>query len=205
MADLRVVELDFDQIKDNLKTFLKGQDYFTDYDFEGSALSILLDMLAYNTHYNAYLANMVINERFLDTAIKRASVVSHAKTLGYVPRSARAPKAIIDVTVFGVSTNYTMSIDKFTPFICDINGQSYTFVTTKAYTATPSGEFNSYVFKNVEVFEGTPLSYNYQVTTNNPSQTFKIPALGVDTTTLTVVVQKSTNNMNPTFTPMQIP
>lgn len=195
MADLRVVELDFDQIKDNLKTFLKGQDYFTDYDFEGSALSILLDMLAYNTHYNAYLANMVINERFLDTAIKRASVVSHAKTLGYVPRSARAPKAIIDVTVFGVSTNYTMSIDKFTPFICDINGQSYTFVTTKAYTATPSGEFNSYVFKNVEVFEGTPLSYNYQVTTNNPSQTFKIPALGVDTTTLTVVVQKSTNNM----------
>lgn len=198
MADLRVAELDFDQIKENLKGFLKGQEYFTDYDFEGSALSILLDVLAYDTHYKAYLANMVINERFLDTSIKRASVVSHAKTLGYVPRSARAAKAIINVTVYGVSSDYTMSIDKYTPFICDVDGQSFTFVTTKAYTTTPSGEFNSYQFNDIEVFEGTPLSYNYLVSSSDVSQTFKLPAMGIDTTTLNVVVQNSSNDTRST-------
>ncbi len=92
MADrLRVTELDFDQIKNNLKTFLNQQTEFTDYDFEGSGLNILLDILAYNTHYNAYYLNMVANESFLDTSLLRDSVVSHAKTLGYVPYSQRAP------------------------------------------------------------------------------------------------------------------
>ena len=94
MADrLRVTELDFDTIKSNLKTFLNQQSTFTDYDFEGSGLSVLLDILAYNTHYNAYYLNMVANEAFLDTALLRDSVVSHAKSLGYVPYSKTAPIA----------------------------------------------------------------------------------------------------------------
>lgn len=190
-GDLRVVDLDFDQVKENLKTFLKNQDYFTDYDFEGSALSIILDMLAYDTHYKAYLANMVINERFIDTAVKRASVVSHAKPLGYVPRSARAARAVVDIAVYGISNEYTMSIDKFTPFETYINGVTYTFVTTKSYTTTPSGEYNAYTFKNVELFEGTPLTYNYSVPNSSIGQLFKIPAMNVDTTTLTVTVQTS--------------
>jgi len=194
MADLRVVELDFDNIKDNLKTFLQNQDYFTDYDFEGSAMSIILDMLAYDTHYKAYLANMVINERFIDTAVKRASVVSHAKTLGYVPRSARAAKAVVNVTVYGVSPTYTMSIDKFTPFVCDINNESYTFITTKSYTASPSGDYNAYVFEGVELYEGTPITYNHQVQTSALGQLFKIPATNVDTSTLSVVVQNSASD-----------
>jgi len=87
MANLRIAELDFDTIKTNLKTFLQSQSEFSDYDFEGSGLSILLDVLAYNTHYNAYLANMVMNEMFLDSAVKRASAVSIAKHLGYTPTS----------------------------------------------------------------------------------------------------------------------
>ena len=95
MADrLKVTELDFDTIKNNLKNFLKQQNEFTDYDFDGSSLSVLLDILAYNTHYNAYYLNMVANEAFLDTAILRNSVVSHAKTLGYTPYSAKSPVAI---------------------------------------------------------------------------------------------------------------
>ena len=194
-GDLNVVDLDFDDIKTNLKNFLKNQSYFTDYDFEGSALSILLDILAYDTHYKAYLANMVINERFLDTAVKRASVISHSKTLGYVPRSARASKAVVDITVYGVSSNYTMSIDKYTPFTCDINGNSYTFVTHKAHTAIPSGEFNAYTFRNVELYEGNPIAYSYVVDDSNLNRLYKIPALNVDTTTLSVVVQNGSNDL----------
>ncbi|MFN9953151.1 MAG: hypothetical protein ACK55I_08630, partial [bacterium] len=96
MADrLTVTDLDFDTIKTNLRNFLRQQSEFQDYDFEGSGLNILLDILAYNTHYNAYYLNMVANESFLDSAILRNSVVSHAKKLGYVPRSATAPIALI--------------------------------------------------------------------------------------------------------------
>jgi hypothetical protein len=99
MSNLRIAELDFDQIKTNLKTYLNAQTEFTDYDFEGSGLSTLLDILAYNTHYNAYLANMVVNEMFLDSAVKRSSAVSIAKHLGYTPVSARGAVANLDIVV----------------------------------------------------------------------------------------------------------
>src|SRR5210317_1615881 len=106
MADrLRITELDFDTIKANLKGFLNQQSTFTDYDFDGSGLSILLDILAYNTHYNAYYLNMVANEAFLDSALLRDSVVSHAKTLGYTPYSVTAPTATINVTATSSSSN----------------------------------------------------------------------------------------------------
>ena len=104
MADrLRVTELDFDAIKQNLKTFLNQQSEFTDYDFEGSSLSFLLDILAYNTHYQAYYLNMVANEAFLDTALLRDSVISHAKVLGYVPYSRKSPIATINFTANSTS------------------------------------------------------------------------------------------------------
>ena len=106
MADrLNVTGLDFDTIKSNLKTFLQQQSEFQDYDFEGSGLSVLLDILAYNTHYNAYYLNMVANESFLDTAMLRNSVVSHAKKYGYTPRSISASKAIITMNVNSGSAN----------------------------------------------------------------------------------------------------
>jgi len=101
---MNITELDFDAIKGNLKTYLKGQSEFTDYDFEGSAMSVLLDTLAYNTHYNAFMANMAANEMFLDTAVKRDSVTSHAKALGYTPTSSQASKAYVDVTVNNANT-----------------------------------------------------------------------------------------------------
>ena len=93
---LEITEFDFDDVKDNLKTFLGAQTEFTDYDFEGSGMSALLDVLAYNTHYLGFNANMLANEMFLDSASLRSSIVSHAKTLGYVPTSARASKAKVD-------------------------------------------------------------------------------------------------------------
>ena len=104
---LQVTELDFDNIKTNLKTYLKGQSEFSDYNFEGSGLSTLVDLLAYNTHYLAMNANYFTNEMFLDTATSRDSVVSHAKELGYTPRSSRAPKAFVDVSVPVVNPNIT--------------------------------------------------------------------------------------------------
>jgi hypothetical protein len=129
MADrLRVTELDFDTIKSNLKTFLNQQTEFTDYDFEGSGLSVLLDILAYNTHYNAYYLNMVANESFLDTAMLRDSVVSHAKTLGYIPYSTTAPTAIINFEVAsGTSTPGTLNIPAGFSFLSNqIDNKSYT-------------------------------------------------------------------------------
>jgi len=95
---LRVTELDFDQIKNNLKEYLKAQTEFTDYDFEGSGLSVLIDLLAYNTHYNAFYINMAVNELFIDSAVKRESLVSLAKLLNYTPRSAKAAVAVDSAT-----------------------------------------------------------------------------------------------------------
>ncbi|NBW34072.1 MAG: hypothetical protein EBR30_03470, partial [Cytophagia bacterium] len=110
---LTVTDLDFDTIKTNLKAYLQAQSEFTDYDFEASGLSVLLDILAYNTHYNAYYLNMVANEAFLDTAVLRSSVVSHAKTLGYTPQSTTAPRAIIDLTIpSGSNTSGSLTIPR---------------------------------------------------------------------------------------------
>jgi hypothetical protein len=109
-SKLKVAELDFDAIKSNLKDFMKSQSEFSDYDFEGSGLAILLDVLAYNTHYMGYYLNMVSNEMFIDTAIKRGSVVSHAKLLGYVPRSRIAPRALVNLTITPVANDANSSI-----------------------------------------------------------------------------------------------
>ena len=132
---LRVTELDFDDIKTNLKTFLKGQTEFKDYDFEGSGMSVLLDLLAYNTHYLAFNANMLANEMFLDSAALRSSIVSHAKMLGYTPQSPTAPKATIDVTLNNTSLS-TASITAGTKFSTTVNGTTYNFVSKSDVSTT---------------------------------------------------------------------
>jgi len=203
MADrLRITELDFDTIKENLKAFLNQQSEFTDYDFEGSGLNILLDILAYNTHYNAYYLNMVANESFLDTALLRDSVISHAKVLGYVPYSSKAPRANINFTVSTTnSTPATLTIPKgFTFLSDDIDGISYNFVTLQETIVTKSN--TSFSFLNLPIHEGQLVSYAYahdQAT--NPKQLFTIPDADVDTSTLTVRVSPSVANTDfTTFT-----
>jgi hypothetical protein len=96
---IKVSDLDYNEIRENLKTFMRGQSQFSDYDFDGSALSTLIDVLAYNTHYNALYTNLAINEMFLDSASKRSSVVSIANNFGYMPVSARAARSTLTVTV----------------------------------------------------------------------------------------------------------
>ena len=185
---LRVTELDFDDIKTNLKTFLKGQTEFKDYDFEGSGMSVLLDLLAYNTHYLAFNANMLANEMFLDSAALRSSIVSHAKMLGYTPQSPTAPKATIDVTLNNTSLS-TASITAGTKFSTTVNGTTYNFVS-KSDVSTTSVD-GVLKFSNLEIFEGTYVTNKYIASPSDVDQKFTIPSNRVDTSTLTVKVQDS--------------
>jgi len=192
-------ELDFDKIKESLKTFMKGQSLFSDYDFEGSGLSVLLDVLAYNTHYNALYTNLAVNESFLDSAVKRNSVVSLAKTLGYTPRSASSAKATVNIQVVApTSSPDSILLSKYSPFTTSVDGTSYTFFTNREYTAVRTTNDNTnYLFSGVELIEGAPLSYDYTVA---DGVRFLIPNQNCDTSTITVKVQESSNsNIYTTF------
>ena len=191
---LNVTDLDFDDIKDNLKVFLKGQTEFTDYDFEGSGMNILLDTLAYNTHYLAFNANMLANEMFLDSSALRSSVVSHAKTLGYVPTSARASTAVVEIALN--TTNASATMDAGTVFNTTIDGTAFTFVNTSDVTATNIG--NTIVFSDITLYEGTYVTSRYTVDTQDVEQRFLINDNRVDTRTLTVKVQNSSSDSTTT-------
>jgi hypothetical protein len=187
---IQVSELDFDAIKSNLKTFLQGQTEFQDYDFEGSGLSVLLDVLAYNTHYNGIYTNLAVNECFLDSASKRASVVSLAKMLGYMPRSASCATATVTATVTSpTSSPSTVTIPAMQPFTTSIDNVSYTFYNRSAVTtALASG---AYTFTGLVLTEGTPLQYKY---TMAPGVRFIIPNANADLNTLTVSVQQTSSS-----------
>ena len=190
-SKLDISELDFDTIKDNLKTFLSQQDEFRDYDFEGSGMSVLLDTLAYNTHYLGYNANMLANEMYLDSADLRSSVVSLAKTVGYTPTSAVCSTANINVTVNnGVGSSITMT--RGTKFTSSVSGQSYTFINNSDLSVIPSD--GVYTFSNVELKEGSLLNFKYTANSADIDQRFLIPNDNVDTTTLTVKVQNSASD-----------
>ena len=197
MADrLNVTELDFDSIKTSLRTFLRQQTEFQDYDFEGAGLSVLLDILAYNTHYNAYYLNMIANEAFLDSASLRNSVVSHAKRVGYTPRSVRAPRAIVTVNVATSSANAgSLTIPSGYAFSSSqLDGVSYNFVTIESNTTTTKVA-NNFIFTNVPIYQGQLVSYGYTNSiSSNPKQTFTIPDANIDTTTLKVSVSQSSSN-----------
>ena len=185
---MEITQLDFDTIKGNLKTYLKGQTTFTDYDFEGSGMSILLDTLAYNTHYNAFMANMTANEMFLDTAVKRDSVASHAKALGYTPGSSKAPIAYVDVTVNNANTS-SITMAAGHAFDTTISGTSYQFVNITARTLQPTAGL--YVYSNIPIYEGSWVTTKFTVDTTNSDQLFIIPNSNVDISTLSVSIQTS--------------
>lgn len=194
MPNLNISELDFDTIKQNLKEFLNSQSEFTDYDFEGSGLSVLLDVLAYNTHYNSYIANMLANEMFLDSAVKRSSAVSIAKHLGYVPTSVKGASAVINVTVSNpTGLPETLTLPRYTAFSATINGTAFTFLNTDEVTITPVG--GVYTFSDLVVTEGEQYEINKVVVNAGPSEKYEIPSETVDTTTLLVTVQNSATDL----------
>ena len=188
---LEISQLDFDGIKDNLKTFLSQQDEFVDYDFEGSGMNILLDVLAYNTHYLGYNANMLANEMYLDSADQRASVVSLAKQVGYTPRSATSAKATIDLVVNNAS-GASITMSRGTKFSATVDETNYNFVNNADVSISPVD--GVYKFSSLDLFEGTYLNYKYTANTSDTEQRFIIPNDNVDTNTLTVKVQNSASD-----------
>jgi len=187
---IQTSELDFDAIKANIKSYLEGQDTFRDYDFEGSSMSILLDILAYNTHYNALYTNLAVNESFLDSASKRSSVVSRAKEIGYIPHSATGAVAKVNIVVSNTtSTPASLTIPANQPFSATVDGSTYNFYNTEAAVATLSG--STYTFSDVEIKEGTPLEFKYTVA---DGVRYLIPNQDVDLSTVKVRVQENASS-----------
>jgi len=193
MANSSIVltQLDFDSYKDSLKTFLKSQDRFKDYDFDGSNLSVLLDVLSYNTYQNAFYLNMISNEMFLDSAKLRDSVISHAKELNYLPRSFRSSSATIKLVITSAdAAKRSIVIPKGTSFTSRVDDFTYNFSTTENYVITnrtPSGSNFVYESEAIRVYEGNYLSDTYTVNYDRPLN-YKISNKRVDLESLLVTV-----------------
>jgi len=195
MAQLNTTELDFEDIKDNLKNYLKSQTEFADYNFEGSGLAVLIDILSYNTHYNGMLAHMLANENFIDTAVKRESVVSIAKALGYTPRSFLGASATVDLVVTPPSSfnDTTIILSRNTIFTSSINGSTYNFYPLEDVTASAqvNGGVTQFVFNGLVIREGTRTSNQFTVATASPQGPYIIPNENCDASTIRVRVQES--------------
>lgn len=195
---LTVAALDFDTIKNNLLTYLQSQDEFKDYKFTGSAINQLINILAYNTHYLAFYLNMVANEMFIDTAVLRQNIVSHAKLLGYTPRSATAAEAVVNVAITKAVSDPTtqLTLPAFTAFSSELlNGVSYNFVTLDSVTVPNVN--NQFLFTDVVIREGQPVTKNYPFSSAaNPTQIFNFGDSQIDTNTLSVIVQTSATNQS---------
>ena len=190
-TNVNVTELDFADIKNNLKNFLRQQSEFNDYDFEGSGLNVLLDVLAYNTHYNALNAHYSLNEAFLDSAQIRGNVVTRAKLLGYTPRSVLSPRAKVDIVV-DVSNESgtipdTLELKRGTKLVTPVSGQEFQFVVLETQTANIVG--NTFTFNDVSIAQGTIRQLKYRVDNDIENQKFQLSDLNADTSTLRVRVQ----------------
>ena len=194
ITKLNIADLDFDTIKGNLKDYFGSQSEFTDHNFEGSAISVLLDVLAYNTYYNSYYLNMLASESFLDSAQLRDSVVAKASMLGYTPRSARGSQAYVNLNITASDNPASITVDKDTQFISTVNGTSYTFATANSTVITPVG--GNYATNNVLLRQGVPLTFKYTVDTANTEQRFLLPNANTDIDTLVVSVQESVADTN---------
>lgn len=199
MAKNKITELDFDGIKDNLKLFLKSQSEFSDYNFEGASMNVLLDILAYNTHYLAYNLNFSSAEMFLDSAVLKSTISSHAKTLGYLPRSSKAPVAYLNLIINNPEDLSTATVTKGTKFSSDINGSTYSFVVNEDVTINKQNGVLE--FLDLPVYEGTLVTSRYSVNSSDLNQKFLINSENVDISTLKVSVQNSlSDSTTRTFT-----
>ena len=179
-------DLDFGNIKNSLKDYFKNTSEFKDYDFEASGLSSILDVLAYNTHINALIANMAINESFLSTSQLRSSVVGHAESLGYSPRSKSAPMAVLDITSSTEDTILPRA--SFSTFVDET---AYVFYTNQLYTGTQNGD-GSFTFSGVKVYEGTEKTKTF-FADDSTDTVFVIPDENIDTSTMIVQVFDNSN------------
>jgi len=195
-----VASLEFEEIKASIKQFIKTKTDFQDYDFEGSNLSMLVDVLAYNSMYSAYNINMAANELNLDTSVLRDNVVSHAKKLGYTPNSYTCSKVSFDITVTGVSSYDSVELSSGTVFAATQNNKSYTFISRDPVRLNPYGS-NSVTFSNLTFIEGTEFTITYTVDSSNENQRFFIPNNNVDASTVKVsIIADSTSDVEDEYT-----
>jgi hypothetical protein len=196
---LTVTDLDFDSIKNNLKTFLRSQSQFQDFDFEGSGMNVLMDLLAYNTHYNAFYLNMIANEMFLDTSKLRQSTVSHAKLINYVPESSHGAETKLNIRVTPSTSEdqntSILTLDKYTRlFGGALDGVNYPFVVLNSYTVNKDG--NSFLFSNVVIKQGEVVTRQFLMDSTNTKRRFEIPSENIDLNTVIVTVQESAASTN---------
>ena len=196
MPYTQVANLDFDDIKTNLKEYLRSQNDFTDYDFEGSALATLIDTLAYNTYYTAFNTNMVVNELFIDSATLRDNVVALAKQLGYRPKSATSPTAYISFTITytNATTDKELNLKEGTGFISNYDNVIYNYVTLSDVKAQVINGVATFV--NVPIREGTVLNNTFLVNTASKSQRFILDNTDIDTNTVKVTVYPGGGTFN---------
>ena len=197
MVTTPISDLDFSSIKNNLKTFLEGQSQFQDYDYEGSNMSVILDVLAYNTFMNNFYSNMAVGEMFLDSAQLRTSIVSHAKELNYLPRSYKASVAQLELTFTPGDSPAFITVPKYTKFTTTFDGISYTFSTDQTYTLIPDGA--SYVLSDVDVYEGA-LETEYFDVTNTSRYTLSNKQLDTDSIVVTVYESDQVGAESTTYT-----
>ena len=196
-ASLSLVELDFDGLKNSLKSYLSSQSQFLDYDFESSNMNVLLDILSYNTFHNAFYLNMVAAESYLDSAQLRNSVVSHAKELNYVPRSKRSAKATVSIS-FEANTN-VVTVPKNTSFTSLVGSKLFTFLTDReSVHFSANGSFH---VQSLDVYEGTLVTDTYIVDTTNPTQRFIVMDKDVDTRSIDVQVTEDNDGTKLQFNP----
>jgi hypothetical protein len=194
--NLKVDELDFNGIKSNLINYLRNQDVFRDYNFDGSGMNVLLDLLAYNTYYNSFYLNMITSEAFLSTAQKRNSVVNLAKSLNYIPRSTTAASISGTITVKVTGSPTFITIPAYTGFSGSIDGTTYTFLNTDSVIVYSSDGYTG----TINLVEGNLLITRYTVNSSDSQQRFLIPNYNIDTTTLTVrVLNSSSDSTSRTF------
>ncbi len=188
-TSLNFINLDFDTYKTSLRAYLQQQTLFRDYDFTGSNLSVLLDLLAYNTYQNGFYLNMIGNEMFLDSALQRDSVVSHAKELNYTPQSFRSAKATVDLIISPSTDRSTITIPKNTQFTASVSSNSYTF-TTDTTIVVANSVSNVFTANNVDIYEGPYLLETYVMNYTDENQRFIIANPLVDTSSITVIVSE---------------
>jgi len=194
---LNISELDFAKIKENLTGFLTSQAEFVGYNFKGSSFDVLLDVLSYNTHYNAFYANMVANEMFLDSATLRDSVVARAKHLGYLPRSAKGSKASVTLTITPTDLPAVISIPKNTQFQGEVQGVTYIWCTQNSHSVNVNAN-GVYTVADVTLTQGIPSIFRYTANTGDADQRFLLPNANTDTDQLTVTVQVSSSDTDST-------
>ena len=195
-TSIDLVGLDFNSIKTNLKTYLKNNTAFKDVDFEGSNISVLIDLLSYNTYLNSFYTNMVASEMFLDTAALRDSVVSHAKALNYTPRSFVSASANVTISISPTSSTNSVVIPKGTSFTSRVGSNTFTFTTNENLVL--SNPNNNVFTSNLTIYEGSYLTDSFVMNYSNSSQRFVISNPTVDTSSIsvTVIEDNGDNNIN---------